>query len=403
MAVLSAPLDPYNRPPEELAGYSSTSVDDGGELSAPNRPADQFRVSLIADAAETTILEEFPSAETDLGDEAHYLIDFGRAEGVYLSGAILDDDGSAGQLRLKYFRTSDSSWRYLDGAAGPALSVAVVGDIEGQIVRLEEDAKAKVWCKLVCVGGADTESPEIGDLAVHAGPMPPIVGDLFDYNPTEGSGTVITDKRGLAADMSTNGDWVALTDALKYENTGIFNFKFGVAFDDQFVLAPTSSMLIYFKAPSSFVVGSSSGYLCSRKPGPGGWVSDHSITVDLAGKINATVHVHSGAVPANTDVAVQSSTVIAANGEYVIGITHDGTTLSLYVNNVVEDTAAAGESETPAAGRYLVVGGGHTPFAVETPIEDEVLGRFIVANRALTADDMTALYAEFKAQYPGLP
>jgi hypothetical protein len=232
--------------------------------------------------------------------------------------------------------------------------------------------------------------------------IPVDTGGVFDFNPTEGSGTVITEKNGSGIDMTTNGTWTGV-DSIKYDIVSIFNFTHGRANSDLFTLAPHSSMLLFVKIPSSFIVGTT-GWLCGRKPGPiSGALLDHEVTVDSSGKFNATIRTTAGAVPPNTDVTVTSTTVAAADGEYFVGMTHDGVTLKLWVNGVVEDSASAGDSEPPPTGTYVIVGGGSAPFASEVPLDDMEIGRFIVANRGLTAGEMAVLYGEYQAQYPGLP
>ncbi len=146
--------------------------------SASGTPSSSLLKTLLADPpGVTTILEEFPSAESDLGDDGHFLVDFTNVDRAYLSGVVMDDDGCPGELRCKYLRLSDSTWRFLDGAAGPELSMAAAGDVQSTAAAiLEPDARGLRWCKLVAIGGDDVASPEIGHVALHGGPAPVAVG-----------------------------------------------------------------------------------------------------------------------------------------------------------------------------------------------------------------------------------
>jgi hypothetical protein len=363
-----------------------------------------------------TVLENFPLALTDLGEEHHHLVDLTNAERVALSGVVLA--AGAGALREQYLRPSDSTWRYLDGAGGPSMPMTATGRITSVGVVPESTARGSVWCRLVAVGGNDSDIVKVGHVALTGGASPTAGGgdddddddggdgQVWDWNPTEGSGSTITDKNGSGADLSTNGIWG--TNVVGYQNTGIHTFTHAFVNSDDLILAPRSTFLMYFKAPAGFVVGTTGGWLGRRNPPPGGWVSDHRIVVNSAnGKFHVTVHVDSSGSPANSDVDLASTTVIAPNGEYVVGLTHDGATLKLWVNGVVENSASAGSSAIPATGRYIIVGGGSKPFAVEHPLEPgghiTWIGRVIAANRAFSASEMAATYAEFQAQYPGLP
>lgn len=397
-------------------GGTTPSTPTGG-TTTPTLP---LLKTIIADSpGVTTVLENFPTALTDLGDEHHHLVDLTSIERAYLSGVVMEDDGClTGELREQYLRLSDSTWRYLDGLAGPELSMATVGRVQSvTAVDLEPDARGVRWCRLVAISGTDVEVVEVGHVALHGGSVPtpvrggggggggggtPALTDFYDFNPTEGAGTAISDKQGSGLSMTTNGAWQA-GDKIKYDIVGAFDFTCSVVTDTSLLLAPHSSMVLYFKAPAGFTVGTA-GTLCGRKGTTDmGSSVDHQIRVDVNGNFNAWITTQSGGTPSGADVGVASSTVVAANGEYVVGMTHDGATLKLWVNGVMEDSATATDSAAPDATRRIIVGGGEVPVAVELPIDDMLIGRAVFANRGLTDAEMASLYAEFQAQYPGLP
>lgn len=404
MAPLSLPLDDYNRPPKETSGFTSTSVDDGGEVRRPvGPPVSEDETVLSGTADQSTYLDAVPASFTPLESAGEVLVDLTTATHVYLSARVLEAHAGA-ELRRQYFRDSDSSWRYLDGTSGPAVPTTATGRIKGQTVAVESSAtlQGKCWCRLGTFGG-DAASPlRVGHVRMHRGLSPELVGDIWDFNPTEGAGTSITDKQGSGLVMTTNGAWQA-GDWIKYDITGIFNFTHSVCHSDLFTLSPRSSMVLAFKAPAGFAVGTG-GTLCGRKgtTGMGSFV-DHQLRVDAAGKFNCSIKTEASGTPANADVTVTSTTVVAASTEYMVGMTHDGVNLKLWVNGVVEDTEAATGSRAPDIPSRIIVGGGETPFASEVPIDDMLIGRAIFASKALTADEMATLYAEFKAQYPGIP
>ena len=60
------------------------------------------------------------------------------------------------------FRRSDSTWRYLDGVSGPQLSLTSTGDIIGELVTTELDARGLQLCRLVSVGGDASTDPRSG-------------------------------------------------------------------------------------------------------------------------------------------------------------------------------------------------------------------------------------------------
>jgi len=64
--TLPPPLDFYNRPPKELAGFHKSSITNGGPLSAPTRPTSGESITLYAPPAGRGLaLREQPAALTD--------------------------------------------------------------------------------------------------------------------------------------------------------------------------------------------------------------------------------------------------------------------------------------------------------------------------------------------------
>jgi hypothetical protein len=164
-----------------LAELLAPSSGDGtvtASASGSGTPSSSLLKTIIADPpGVTTVLEDFPSALTDLGTECHFLVDLTNVARAYLSGVVIDDDGSAGELRCQYLRPSDTTWRYLDGAAGPELSMATIGDVQSAAaVTLENTARGIRWCRLVAIGGDDAADPEIGHVALLGGSAPTPVG-----------------------------------------------------------------------------------------------------------------------------------------------------------------------------------------------------------------------------------
>jgi hypothetical protein len=117
------------------------------------------------------VLEALPLAETDIdGDDGeHFLVDFTGMTDVFLSGSVIDDDGSAASLAIKYLRPTDDTWRFLDGTSEPELPLDAAGLTIGASVALESDARGLRWCKVVSSGGDGSVAPIVGHLALHGG------------------------------------------------------------------------------------------------------------------------------------------------------------------------------------------------------------------------------------------
>jgi hypothetical protein len=94
------------------------------------------------------------------------------------------------------YRQSDGTWRYLDGASGPLLSLAATGDIEGAPIVVEQDARTRVLTRLVGVGGDGALDPEFGNVFLN------------------GTATVAGGGGGGGGSVGVVGDWVALIQLL---------------------------------------------------------------------------------------------------------------------------------------------------------------------------------------------
>jgi hypothetical protein len=405
--------DYYNRSAKEIAGFFATSVVDGEEVAAPGSGTPWLQKTILADPpGQSTRLNEFPSVLTDLDPAAHFLMDFTNIPKAYMSMVILDADGCLGECRIQYLRPSDNTWRYLDGVGKPRIVMNTAGRIlSPESARLEADARGRRWCRIVGINGDDIASPIIGHVQLHSGDLSDnLPYDIFDWNPTEGSGTVITDKNGSGVDITlvNHGPytgpspvWIGTPQGVRYDHTGIYAFNYGIASHSSLVMAQ-SSALLYVKMPPLWTVG---GYLCAHNPQPSGLLLDRRLYIDGAdGKLK--LNIHAGGSYKN----VTSTSTFGVDDEFFVAWTHDGTTLRLWINGVEEDSIACGDAASTSSPFFQIAGGWPSFSDLEPPSNGgifgstgPVIGRVVASNRGLTATEMAALYAEFKAQYPGLP
>lgn len=230
---------------------------------------------------------------------------------------------------------------------------------------------------------------------------PSLVGHIFDWNPTENTGTVITDKNGSGIDLTTNGIWVA-SGLIRYDATALHNFRFSRVVHPVFSMAE-SSCLLYVKLPAAWTVGA---YLAGHQPINTGHVNDRKLRVGIGAPAAVTITQNSGL----SDKTATGTTNFGVTDEFVAGWTHDGATLKLWVNGVEEDSIACGPAGTGTP-RAFQVGGGEVPFTDKEPPSTNglfgstgaVFGRCLAANHGLSDAEVAAFYAEYQTQYPGLP
>jgi hypothetical protein len=352
-----------------------------------------------------------PSAVTEADTGVRTYVDLTNVATVNMSGRVDTVGHTTAVLATQYFRESDTTWRYLDGTAGPQLLLSATGDIDGAGVRVEADARTRVLIRLVGSGGNATADPEVGNVFLNAaaaasGTVPtsgtPPLGDGYDWNPLEGSGTTITDKNGsgISATLS-GGTWV--TDGVRYDHLGTFNYEYASVTSDALTMAQ-SSVMLYAKMPPAW--NNAQGWFCGREPGPGGNDNDRSLYIDASGNVHANIVQSSG----TTNKTVDSSTTFGVDDEMCLCWTHDGVTLRLYVNGVEEDSIACSDATVGTPTFFYIAAGAAAVSPQEPPSNGglfgstgTIVGRVRLANRGWTPSEVAALYAEFKIQYPGLP
>jgi hypothetical protein len=125
--------------------------------------------TVIDGLGQAVTLRDMPSALTEVATSGRFLVDLTTITDVFLSGVVAVTDSSTGEVRVQYRRPTDNTWRYLDGNAGPTLSLAVAGEIEGASVPVEADARGRRWCRVVTINGDGAKDPRVGHVALHGG------------------------------------------------------------------------------------------------------------------------------------------------------------------------------------------------------------------------------------------
>lgn len=237
------------------------------------------------------------------------------------------------------------------------------------------------------------------------GGAPPISPThVFDWNPTEGSGTVITDKNGSGVDLTTNGVWVS-SGNVRYDHTGIFNFLTARVTHPALTMV-RSSVLMYVKLPALWTGGF---YLGGHRVEQT-HTTDRKLTLD--GPVSASP-VRAGVTQAagpNTLKSIQSVSTFTQGDEFVCGWTHDGSTLRIYINGVDEGNVACSDSVSTTPAGFLFPGG-LPPFSDREPPSSggifsspgAIIGRVLAANYGFSGAEVASYYAEYQSQYPGLP
>lgn len=242
-------------------------------------------------------------------------------------------------------------------------------------------------------------------------PEPALPTDVWDWNPTEGSGTTVTDKNGSGVDVTlvNHGPytgpapvWIA-PESVRFDHTGIFAFNYGSVADAALTMV-NSSQIWYVKMPPAWTEGA---WLGGHR-GSGGNAYDRMLTLDIGtGKVSA--HIDQAVFPFGLQTVTSVST-FGANDEFVVAYTHDGATLRLYINGVEEDSIACGDAASLASPSFQIAGGSPSFSDKEPPSAGGIfgstgatIGRVVAANRSLTADEVLAFYNAIKAVHTGLP
>jgi hypothetical protein len=146
------------------------------------------RWEIRAQTGSVCLIVDVPSAATEVDTKLRRYVQIGEKHN--LTGRVVTAGNSGSYLAVQYFRTSDSTWRYLDGTSGPQLSLTSTGDILGTLVTTEADARGWQLCRLVSAAGDAAADPEFGSLALVGAvaastSTPPVdiptdLADLFD-------------------------------------------------------------------------------------------------------------------------------------------------------------------------------------------------------------------------------
>jgi hypothetical protein len=302
-----------------------------------------------------------PAAETDVDadDGEHVLLDLTGASNVFLSGSVTDDGGlSAGELRLKYLRPSDNTWRFIDGSAGPALPVSTAGLTIGAPAIPESDAQGLRWCKVVTVGGDGSSSPIVGHLALHGGVVSSsvlgdwaqLISDLggdaevpffydFRFNVTTSSG-------GTKADSIADVRGAGFGPSLGAGSDPDYNAAIGYAsFDgsEAMVCSPTTTKADLSQPLTLIYVGTVRSTGAGKK-----WVAGVGDGLGQELGVRAGSGVISGqARAAATDTTIDSAVPLDDGAVRVCIVTQDGATgLSFEVPDDAADTAALAAAQT---------------------------------------------------------
>jgi hypothetical protein len=86
---------------------------------------------------------------------------------IYAGGGTNGD--TAAELRGQYSLDDGANWLYLDGAAGPTVSIAALNGNPTQVgsfVLLEAGAKADVLLRIAGIGGNGVIDPTVGNLGL---------------------------------------------------------------------------------------------------------------------------------------------------------------------------------------------------------------------------------------------
>jgi len=404
-------------------GGSGTGTPPGGG-STPGSPAPPpptaiaqapTRWEIRAQGGSQCLIPDVPAAVTEVDVRLRRYVQIGEKHN--LTGRVVTAGNSGSYLRVEYFRTSDSTWRALDGTSGPQLSLTSTGDIIGSLVTTEADARGLQLCRLVSVGGDAAADPAFGSLAligavVSASGTPPVdipwTPSAFAYWAlTEGSGQTVANKvaegptRDLVLGNSTGADtydttWAAGPRRMQcpalpsFEHTYCrYVFSAGEAAALQNGFAIFMPMYLNSGPGDKSVFG-----IVNPSGGRVAWF----FYDNTAGRVPSARIGGSGTAVGTTPMA---------NGAWhQVGLIYTGTRVKCVVNGVVEGDVAAATIPTTATGTYIDFGwpGTNLSFAQgpdSMDFGDPLL--FVAPGIDFTDAELLAMHAWFKLTYPDLP
>lgn len=164
--------DYYNRPPKELAGFTNTNINDGGEVLAPSRPSSGESITLLTvPAGMGYSLVRQPAALTDyIGlDKVRY--DAGSFNAARIVINVLRAGATGSKARLRY-STSGLLGTYIDAGINlSGVSTPLVCKIDSPGIKqgslpLAIAARNDVYWEVVFEGGNGATTPVIGAVFV---------------------------------------------------------------------------------------------------------------------------------------------------------------------------------------------------------------------------------------------
>jgi len=159
---LPPPLDYYNRPPKELAGYQNSTVDDGDETPAPTRSIVAGEaISLLAGFGPVTLYQQGAALDP-------YTLAFKRTKYnaaaynyVRLTVDVLEAGASSSRMQVFYSLTGAPGTFVSAGLTGPAqVSIGTVGIQVGGGFFVAA-AGADVYWAVQAYGGDGSASPRL--------------------------------------------------------------------------------------------------------------------------------------------------------------------------------------------------------------------------------------------------
>jgi hypothetical protein len=369
-----------------------------------------------AQSGSLALIQNIPAAVTEVDIRLRRYVVIGRRHNI--TGRVVVAGSTDAKLAVQYFRTSDSTWRYLDGVSGPYLTLAASGDILGLLATTEGDALGLKLCRWVTVGGDAAADPELGSFAligatIATTAVPPVdipfVASAFAYWAlTEGSGDFVANKvvgggtRNLRLGAAVGSDSSDPT-----WTTGPRRLVFGGGTTDKDIchypsapsLAAGSALFFYFEIDA---FGSGDKEICGMA---GGSTQDHKLTISVTSHLlTASVTEDSGG-GGGTTRSVTGTTMLDVGFKGLVGFLHDGTTLGVYVNPAdgLPEATTACSTALESGGRSLILDSSAFPPSANN-IDNSKIGDIIfyvtaVPNQATIAK----MYTAWKLIYPAMP
>lgn len=167
---LPLPKDFYNRPPKELAGYSSTVVDDGDDIAAPSGPGGALDVIMPFHAVYGYPVEivEQPAAGIAPADFVPEWYDATNATHARLVAHLETAGASGAVVQLQYAPNYPSAPTVFADAGTPSsvvLPINATGALKSPWVQLADTARTDVVWRPAFAGGDGIVTPVIGKLS----------------------------------------------------------------------------------------------------------------------------------------------------------------------------------------------------------------------------------------------